>query len=63
MTITLETIHQDMQKIKSELTFLRHIMEEECELSDETKRRLEKARQDMNKGKYISHEDIKAKYG
>lgn len=62
MAVTLETIHQDMQKIKSELSFLKHIMEEDYELGDEAKQRLEIARKDMKNGKYISHEQIMAKY-
>ena len=62
MAVTLETIHQDMQKIKSELSFLKHIMEEDYELDDEAKQRLEIARKDMKDGKYISHDKIMARY-
>jgi len=63
MAVTLEAVHQDMQAIKSELYFLRHIVEEDYELSDDTIRKLEKTRRDMKSGKYISHKVFKAKYG
>ena len=63
MTVTLETIHEDMQKIKNELLFLRHVMEEEYELSGEARQELQAARERMDKGEYIPHEDVMKKYG
>ena len=55
MTVTLETIHEDMQKIKNELVFLRHVMEEEYELSGDARQELKVARERMGKGEYTSH--------
>ena len=63
MTVTLETIHEDMQKIKNELLFLRHVMEEEYELSSKAQQKLQAARERMDKGEYIPHEDVMKKYG
>ena len=63
MAVTLETIHEDMQKIKNELVFLRHVMEEEYELSGEARQELQSARERMDKGEYIPHEDVMKKYG
>ena len=63
MAVTLETIHEDMQKIKQDLVFLRHVMEEEYELSTEARRKLQAARERMARGDHIPHEDIMKKYG
>ena len=63
MAVTLETIHEDMQKMKQDLVFLRHVMEEEYELSTEARRELQAARARMARGDYIPHEKIMEKYG
>jgi hypothetical protein len=62
MAITLETIHREMQQVRRELYILRCMLEDEGELTDEACQKLQKAREQMNKGKYISHEKIKAEY-
>ena len=63
MVVTLETIHKDIQKIINELVFLQHVMEEEYELSDEARQKLQSVREHMDKGEYISHETVVKKYG
>ena len=63
MAVTLETIHEEMQKMKQDLVFLRHVMEEEYELSAKACRELQAARKRMARGDYIPHEKIMEKYG
>ncbi|MFC1635400.1 hypothetical protein ACFL5Z_11205 [Planctomycetota bacterium] len=63
MAITLETIHREMQQVRRELYILRCMLEDEGELTNEACQKLQKAREEMDKGKYISHEKIKAEYG
>ena len=58
MGATLETIHRDMHKIKNELCFLRHLMEEEYDFSEKVRQQLEIARK-TPRSEYISHEDVK----
>jgi hypothetical protein len=38
-------------------------MEEDCELSEEVLRELKKARDEMNRGEFVSHEELMARYG
>ena len=63
MTITLETIHGDLQRVKEELNILRNMLGDEGELTDEVRHELQKARKEMAKGEFVSHEEIVAKYG
>jgi len=56
--VTLETLYKEMKQMRSELHFLRHLLEEEYELSDEAIRKLEHARK-TPRSAYISHEDVK----
>ena len=63
MAITLETIHREMQQVRGELYILRCMLEDEGELTDEACQKLQKAREEMDRGKFISHEEIKVKYG
>jgi len=58
MGTTLETIQQDIEQMKRELLFLRHVMEEDYELSEEAKKRLELARK-TPRSAYLSHEAVK----
>jgi hypothetical protein len=60
MAITLETIHREIQQIQTNLYLLKHIMEEEYELSEKTQKKLDRAR-NTPRSKYISHEHIKKK--
>ena len=56
--VTLEEIHKDLKDIKGELKFLKHVMEEEQELSDWAKKELVEARK-VPDSKLISHEEVK----
>ena len=62
MAVTLEIIHKDMQRIKKELSLLRHLVEEDYELSDEARQKLQKARVDMDSGEYVFHEEMMARH-
>jgi len=44
--------------MKGDLHLMRHIMQEEYELSEETKKKLEFARK-TPRSKYIAHKDVK----
>ena len=63
MAITLATIHREIQQVRAELHRLLCILDDDGELSDEACQKLQKAREEMDRGEYISHEEIKAKYG
>jgi hypothetical protein len=39
------------------------MLEDDGELTDEACQKLQKAREEMGRGEYISHEEIKAEYG
>ena len=58
MGANLATIHRDIQQMKSELLFLRHVMAEDFELSEEATRQLEIARK-TPRSVYLSHEAVK----
>lgn len=58
MSVTLETIHKEIKEMKGDLHLMRHIMQEEYELSEETKKKLEFARK-TPRSKYIAHKDVK----
>jgi hypothetical protein len=58
MAVTLETLHKELKQMRNDLHFLKHVMEEEYELSDEAKQRLEIARK-TPRSDYIDHEDVK----
>jgi len=60
MTITLETIHKEIKQMQSDLYLLKHIMEEEYELSEKTQEKLAKARK-TPRSEYISHDHVKKK--
>lgn len=46
MAITLETIHREIQQVKAELHRLLCILEDDDELTDEARLKLQKARED-----------------
>lgn len=56
--VTLETIHKEIVDIKGEIQFLRHVMEEEYELSDWAKKELAEARK-VPDSDLINHEELK----
>jgi len=63
MTVTLDTIYQEIQEVKSELHRVRNMLEDEGELTDEARRDLANARDQMTRGNCVTHEEIMAKYG
>ena len=62
MSTTLKTIQKEMRQIRRDVAFLRHVVEEDYELSDETVRRLEAARK-TPLYEYVRHEDVVKKCG
>ena len=58
--VTLETLNKNIDKLYSEIEFIKHLLSEEQELSDWAKRELEKARKEK---KTVSHEDLKKELG
>ena len=63
MTVTLDTIYQEIQQVKSEPHRVRDMLGDEGELADEARRDLANARDQMARGNYVTHEEIMAKYG
>ena len=60
MAITLETIHKEIQQVRTQL---HRLLDDEGNLSEEARLEIKKAREEMAHGEFISHEEIKAKYG
>ena len=58
MATTLEEIHKEIQQLQNDLCFIRHAVEEDYDLSDETIRELEIARK-TPRSEYIKHEVVK----
>lgn len=56
--VTLETIHNELEGIKGEIKFIRHVMEEDYRLSDWAKKELVEARK-IPDSKLIDHEEVK----
>lgn len=54
---TLQTIQREISKIRKDLIFLRHMVEEDFELSEQAIKQLQAARK-TPLAKYIRHEDI-----
>ncbi len=54
----LETIHNELEGIKGEIKFIRHVMEEDYRLSDWAKKELVEARK-IPDSKLIDHEEVK----
>ena len=44
MATEIETLHKEILDIKNDLAYIKNILSEEYELSDEAKKQLEKAR-------------------
>ena len=55
--VTLEKMNEDIQEIKVVLHRLTHIVEEDFELSESTKKELEEARKEPL-SEYIDHEEV-----
>ncbi|MBE0536742.1 MAG: hypothetical protein IH624_13830 [Phycisphaerae bacterium] len=59
--VTLESIHDEIHQLRTEVRRLCRIAEER-ELSDECKRQLALAREEMEKGEYTDHEEMLRRY-
>lgn len=55
--VTLEKLDKDIQEIKVVLNKLTHVLEEDFELSEETKKELEEARKEPI-SEYVDHEEV-----
>ena len=60
-TVTLDVVYKEIKDLKGEVLHLKHLMDENYELSDWAKDELKKAREEMKSGT-ISHEEIMKKY-
>lgn len=64
-TMTTETLsaemHTDLEQIKSDIAFIKHILTENYGLSEQAKKSLALAR-DSSKSDYVSHEEIKRRF-
>ena len=58
MTTEIECMHKDIEDIKKSICFIKNILAEEYELSEETKKQLEVARETPI-AEYIDHEKVK----
>ncbi len=58
MATEIETLHKEILDIKNDLAYIKNILSEEYELSDEAKKQLEIARK-TPVSEYISHEEVK----
>ncbi len=57
----MEKVYNSIIDLKSDVIYIKHLMEEEYELSDWAKSELKKAREEM-KSKTIPHDEIMQKY-
>jgi len=60
--VTLQKMYDEIRQLRTEVRRLRRIAEER-EISDECKRQLALAREEMDAGKYTDHETMMARYG
>jgi len=58
MDTELQHMHKDIEEIKRNLDFIKNILVEDYELSDETKKQLKAARKTPI-SEYINHKDVK----
>lgn len=58
MSTTLEEIHKGIRQLQKDMCFVRHAVEEDYELSDETIKELQIAR-NTPRSEYIKHEVAK----
>lgn len=56
--VTLDTIYKEVVDIKGEIKLLKHLMEEEYDLSTWAKKELEEARK-VPDSELISHEEVR----
>ena len=61
-SITLEKINENITELRLDVLELKARLDEEYELSDDTKRELKEARKVM-KNEFVSHEEIMNRFG
>ena len=59
--ITVETIHDELKEIKTDIERIRIMLEEDYELSDEAKKELKEARKTPH-SKYISQKYVEKRF-
>ena len=59
--ISLETIHKDLENLQKDVDFIKHLVAEDFELSEEAKKQLEEARK-TPRAEYISQEDMEKEF-
>ena len=60
-TVTLDVINKNVMKLRDDMTYLKHILEEEYELSNQAKKELKEARE-TPESEYISQEDMEKEF-
>jgi len=60
-TVTLDLINKNVMKLRDDVTYLKHILGEEYELSDRAKKELKEARETPD-NEYISQEDMEKEF-
>ena len=63
MAVTLETIHREIKQVRRELHRLLSMLDDETDITNEAPQKLKNAREEMAKGKFVSHSDVIARYG
>ena len=58
----IQHMHDDLEIVKQDLAVIKYILSEEGMLIESAKKQLQQARK-TPKEKYLSHEDVKKKYG
>lgn len=61
MATSFETIHEELEALRKDVTFIRHILSEDFELSGEAKKGLEEARKTPLK-EHISQEEMEKEF-
>ena len=61
MTTSIETIHEELEALRKDVTFIRHVLSEDFELSEEAQKGLEEARKTPVKD-HISQEEMEKEF-
>ena len=59
--VSLEIIHKDLKNLQKDVDFIKHLVAEDFELSQEAKKQLEEARK-TPRAEYISQEDMEKEF-
>ncbi|PKP56473.1 MAG: hypothetical protein CVT89_06140 [Candidatus Altiarchaeales archaeon HGW-Altiarchaeales-2] len=60
-TVTLNMLHKNIMKLMDDMAYLKHLLDEEYELSDRAKKDLKEARKTPD-SEYISQEDMEKEF-